>query len=104
MSQIVRLPKPPYYVVVAPAILSADIAGYPEMAQKLIATAPSLEGFLGIETCLQPGFAMAVSYWDSLEAIHAWRTDSAHRHAKERGKATWFDEYATRIAKVQLAY
>lgn len=104
MSRIVRLPEPPYYAVIAPATHTADISGYPETAAGLIEIAPSIDGFLGIEMCYQPGFSMAVSYWESLTAIHAWRTHPAHIDAKDRAKATWFDGYATRIAKVQVAY
>lgn len=104
MSRIVSLPAPPYYAVIAPATHTADIAGYPATAARLIQIAPSIPGFLGIETCYQPGFSMAVSYWESLAAIHAWRTHDAHIAAKDQAKRTWFDGYATRIARVQAAY
>ena len=53
---------------------------------------------------VQQGFALAVSYWASLEAIHAWRENARHMIAKEKGKSTWFKKYLTRIAKVERVY
>lgn len=104
MSQIARTPEPPYYAVIAPAVLGADVAGYPETAARLLELAEGIDGFLGIETCFQPGFALAISYWRSLEAIDRWRQHAQHLRAKELGKTRWFDRYATRIAKVERAY
>ena len=38
MNEIVDTPEPPYYAVIAPAEFSKDIAGYGEMALKMIGT------------------------------------------------------------------
>jgi heme-degrading monooxygenase HmoA len=100
MSKIIHLPEPPYYAVIAPATLGPDVSGYAEMAERAIASASGLAGFHGLETCVQPGFSMAVSYWSSLEAIDAWRNDPQHRQAKAAGMSRWFTGYATRIAQV----
>lgn len=104
MSSIVRLPEPPYFAVIAPAALGADLAGYPAMAERAMASAAGIEGFHGIETCVQPGFALAVSYWDSLDAIDAWRHHPRHQQAKSQGMSRWFTGYATRIARVIEQY
>lgn len=104
MTRIATTPEPPYYAVIAPAVLSSDVSGYPQLAQHLIETAPSIDGFLGIETCFQGNFVIAVSYWRSLEAIEAWRNHPKHLHAKAAAKARWFDQYLTRIAKVEKVY
>lgn len=104
MSPIVRLPDPPYYAVIAPAVLGPDSTGHAEMAERVMASSQLVEGFLGIETCVQPGFSLAVSYWDSLDAIDSWRHHPDHRLAKASGKAKWFTGYATRIAHVINQY
>lgn len=104
MSSIVRLPDPPYYAVIAPAVLGPDVAGYPAMAAGLVERAREVDGFLGIETCAQPGFSLAVSFWSSLDAIDAWRHHPDHRIAKDRGPSEWFTDYATRIAQVVAQY
>lgn len=104
MSHIATLPRPPYYAVIAPAVLRPDVAGYPELTEVVTRTASTLDGFLGIETCYRRGFSIAVSYWHSLEAIDAWRHHPRHERAKALGRSRWFDQYATRIAKVVDAY
>jgi heme-degrading monooxygenase HmoA len=104
MSQIAQTPEPPYYAVIAPAVLSTDVTGYPEMATRLMELARSIDGFLGIETCYQRGFSIATSYWRSLDAIERWRQNAHHLHAKELAKTRWFDAYVTRIARVERVY
>jgi heme-degrading monooxygenase HmoA len=49
-------------------------------------------------------FALAVSYWASLDAIQAWRVNAQHLLAKEKGMNDWFKTYVTRIAKVERVY
>jgi heme-degrading monooxygenase HmoA len=104
VSKIVTLPDPPYYAVIAPAALVADVSGYVAAAPSVMAAAGDVEGFLGIEVCGQPGFSLAVSYWDSLDAIDAWRRHPIHVEAKHRGRTDWFTGYATRIAQVVHQY
>jgi len=104
MDKVVDAPAPPYYAVIAPAELREDIRGYPELAAKLVELAKEQPGFLGIETGAQRGFAVAVSYWTSLEAIDGWRRNARHLIAKEKGMSAWFEKYVTRIAKVERVY
>jgi len=104
MSRIAQTPEPPYYAVIAPAELATDIEGYAETAAKLLAIAPTQPGFLGIETCLEHGFSMAVSYWQSLDAIDGWRRRAEHLAAKGMARTKWFRGYVTRIAKVERVY
>lgn len=101
---VARTPAPPYYAVIAPAELSEDTAGYPEMAVRMIEIANQQPGFLGIETALMGGFVLAVSYWESLEAIQGWREHAKHLAAKDAARARWFARYTTRIARVEAEY
>jgi len=104
VSKIAATPEPPYYAVIAPAVLSEDVSGYAELAVRLMEVAREIDGFLGIESCFQGRFTLAVSYWRSLEAIDAWREHARHQFAKNRGKTQWFDAYFTRIARVERDY
>ena len=104
MNKVVHAPTPPYYAVIAPAELNDDVRGYPEMAARLVELAERQPGFLGIESGFQKGFALAVSYWESLDAIQAWSRNARHMIAKEKGKSDWFKRYVTRIAKVERVY
>lgn len=104
MSRIARTPEPPYYAVIAPAALRPDTEGYAETAADLLALARSQPGFLGIELCMESGFSLAVSYWESLEAIDGWRRRAEHLAAKGMARAKWFEAYVTRIARVERVY
>lgn len=104
MNVIAITPEPPYYAVIAPAELNDDVKGYPEMAQKMVEIAKGQSGFIGIESCYMRGFVIAVTYWESLEAIDAWRVNAHHVIAKDNAKTRWFKKYFTRIAKVEKAY
>ena len=104
MFEIASTPEPPYYAVIAPAVLRDDLTGYGETALRLAEIARGIDGFLGIESAISGRFVIAVSYWRSLEAIQAWRRHAEHLTAKENARARWFDKYVTRIAKVERAY
>jgi len=104
MNRVVQGPQPPYYAVIAPAELHDDVRGYPELAAKLVELAQRQPGFIGIESGFQKGFALAVSYWVSLDAIQAWRENASHLLAKQKGMTDWFKTYATRIARVERVY
>ncbi len=104
MSKVVDAPEPPYYAVIAPAELADDTRGYFEMAESLIELARKQPGFIGIEGGYMKGFSLAVSYWESLEAIQNWSRNSRHMLAKDKAKSDWFKKYVTRIAKVEKVY
>lgn len=46
---------------------------------------------------------VTVSYWSSLDAIQAWRTDTEHLKAKGR-KEEWYDFYKIDICKIEHSY
>jgi len=104
VKKVVDAPTPPYYAVIAPAELAEDVRGYPELAAKLVELAKEQPGFIGIESGFQKGFALAVSYWTSLEAIESWSKNARHVIAKQKGKSEWFEKYVTRIARVERVY
>lgn len=104
MNRIADTPAPPYYAVIAPAELSDDTDGYLEMAAKVIEIARQQPGFLGLESAGSGGLLLAVSYWQSLDAIAAWQSHVDHLAAKEEGMRRWFSRYRTRIARVEDAY
>ena len=59
-------------------------------------------GFLGIESARgEDGVGITVSYWESLEAIHAWGRHAEHLTAQARGRAEWYRSFTLRICKVE---
>ncbi len=83
-----------------------------EHAEEYERTATAMEelakkqpGFCGIESARgADGFGITVSYWDSLEAIHAWKAKAEHRAAQERGKKAFYERYEIRVASVERGY
>ena len=98
-------PAPPYYAVIFTTRRTAGDAGYAETAQRMDALAAQQPGYLGIESARDAdGFGISVSYWESLEAIAAWRRQAEHQSAQESGKRIWYSHYELRVAKVERAY
>ncbi len=101
-----QLPKPPYYAVIFSSQRNEqDDAGYGAMAQRMVELAALQPGFLGVESTRgADGFGITVAYWDSEDAIRAWRQHAEHTAAREQGRRDWYDHFELRIAKVERAY
>ncbi len=103
MITLANTPKPPYYCVVFTSILSNDTEGYAAMGARMQALAASQVGFLGIESAREE-LGITVSYWQSLDAIKAWKQNAEHIEAQQMGKARWYSDFALRISKVERDY
>jgi heme-degrading monooxygenase HmoA len=98
-------PQPPYYAVIFTSRRTGGDNGYAEMDDRMLELAAEQPGYLGIETARgTDGTGVTVSYWESLEAIAAWKSHAEHRLAQAQGRATWYAQYTVRIAKVERAY
>lgn len=92
-------PTPPYYAVIFTSTLSDQQQGYAEMAKKMEEMAHNQAGFLGMDSA-RDQLGITVSYWETLDAIDAWRNNSNHRAAKALGKKKWYASYDLKICKV----
>lgn len=101
-----RLPAPPYYAVVfSSRRRGGEGDGYAETAARMEALVREQPGFLGVESTRgADGFGITVAYFESEDAILAWRRNAEHTAARERGRAEWYDHFELRIAKVERAY
>jgi heme-degrading monooxygenase HmoA len=93
----------PYYAVIFTSIRTEVDAGYDAMSQIMVEAAQKQPGFLGVESARE-GVGITVSYWRDLESIAAWKADAAHQVAQQRGRESWYEEYVTRICKVERDY
>lgn len=100
---IAQTPKPPYFAVIFSSQLSEDTEGYADMAQRMVDLATLQPGFLGIESA-RDGIGITVSYWSSLEAVQAWKTNVDHQLAQKLGRERWYQHYKVRIANVERDY
>lgn len=97
-------PAPPYYAVIFTSVLTDDTDGYDAMADRMEVLAAEQAGFLGIESARNGRFGITVSYWDSAEAVRAWKRQAEHMAAQKAGRERWYRRYEVRVARVERAY
>jgi heme-degrading monooxygenase HmoA len=100
---IARTPAPPYYAVIFTSLRTEGDNGYAKMAEAMETLAATQPGFLGIESA-RDGLGITVSYWESLEAIAAWKANARHLGAQQRGREAWYAEFKVRICRVERDY
>ena len=100
---IADTPAPPYYAVIFSNLRTPVDEGYAEMAGKMEALASKQPGFLGVES-VRDGLGITISYWKDLESIRLWKQHIEHKAAQEKGRATWYASYKTRICLVERDY
>jgi len=95
--------KPPYYAVIFTNKRNPEDKGYAEMAEAMQALAKEQPGYLDFESARE-GLGIAVSYWESLEAIAAWKAVAEHQLAQKYGREKWYSWYKVRICRVEREY
>jgi heme-degrading monooxygenase HmoA len=100
-----QTPPPPYYAVIFTSLRAhGDDDGYAETADRMLELAATQPGYLGVESARgAEGLGITVSYWESLEAIRAWRRHAEHLIAQSLGRARWYSQYELRISRVEQA-
>ena len=95
----------PYYAVVFSSTMNGADAEYSVTADRMQELARDMPGYLGIESARgADGFGITVSYWRDEASIAAWRSQSEHLLAQERGRREWYAHYELRVARVERAY
>ena len=89
-----------YYAVIFTSTRTPGDNGYEQTAARMLELARSMPGFLGVESARED-VGITVSYWESLEAIKAWRDHPEHREARKRGCREWYESFTTRICRVE---
>ena len=90
------------YAVIFSSKLKPSAEGYEDMAEEMVALAKAQPGFVGIESARAPsGEGITVCYWESLDAIAAWKANARHQIAQKRGREEWYESYSLRICKVE---
>ena len=75
----------PYYAVVFTSTLKAEDADYFDMANRMEELAKTQPGYLGFDSA-RSELGISISYWESLEAIAAWKENQEHLEAQRLGK------------------
>jgi len=95
--------EPPYYAVIFTTLLTNDLEGYYETAERMEVLAKEQEGYLGIESARNE-VGITVSYWKNLDSITQWKNNIEHTEARNKGREQWYQQYQLRICKVEREY
>ena len=101
------LPAPPYYAVIFSSKRRDGGAddGYDATSARMLELVRKQPGFLGAESTRgADGFGITVAYFESEDAIAAWRNHAEHADARARGRNEWYEHFELRIARVERAY
>lgn len=93
----------PYYAVIFTSVRSDGDHGYSKMAEAMDELAKTQPGYIDIESARED-IGITVSYWESLEAIAHWKSNSEHKLAQSKGISDWYKNYRVRICKVEREY
>jgi heme-degrading monooxygenase HmoA len=80
---------------------------YLEIAAALILDLEKIDGFISVErfqSLANEGKLLSLSFWRDEAAVTAWRNQTNHRHAQEKGYNQLFSDYRLRVAEVQRDY
>jgi heme-degrading monooxygenase HmoA len=91
------------YVVIFANRLKPDHPGYKEMAQQMMDMVEKQPGFQGAVSLREGLDGVTISYWESKEAIAAWREVPEHLQAQQSGQSQWYDHYDLQVCKVEDA-
>lgn len=106
IERIARTPEPPYYAVIFTSLRNAaDEPGYAQAAADMAELARRQPGFLGVESARgDDRLGITVSYWESEDAIRAWKMASDHRAVQRLGRERWYAAYTLRVARIERSY
>ena len=81
--------------------LRHDPVGYDDTAEEMEAAARAMPGFVDFKTFrADDGERVSVIVFDSPESHDAWRDDSRHRAAQQRGRREWYAEYQIQVCSL----
>jgi heme-degrading monooxygenase HmoA len=80
---------------------------YLSMAHALRPELEAIEGFISIErfaSVTEDGKYVALSFWETEEAVQRWRVHAGHQLAQAQGRKAIFRDYRIRVARVDRDY
>lgn len=92
------------YVVIFKAKIQSLDQEYFDTANTLREKALTKFNCQKFEAISENGFEIALSYWNSLEEIHAWHKDAEHQVAQRLGKQRWYNSFSVEICEVLKSY
>lgn len=92
------------YVVIFKAQIKTLDQEYFTTAQQLREKALTQFNCQKFESISENNVEIALSYWNSLEDIHAWHQDAEHQAAQLIGKQRWYETFHVEICEIAKSY
>jgi heme-degrading monooxygenase HmoA len=92
-----------YAVIFTARIRELDSA-YRDTAERMRELATNEYGCTGFTSVTEGDLELAVSYWDSLEQIAAWKQDAEHLSAQSFGREVWYRMYSVQVVEILREY
>lgn len=96
------------HVVVFEVVLREGVGQrYFDIAAELRPELENIEGFISIErfkSTVTDNKYVSLSFWESEDAIKAWRNHTGHQFAQEKGKSEIFSDFKISVGKVERQY
>ena len=100
-----KTPEPPYYAAIFTSQRTGGDDGYELTVLRMLELAEEQPGYLGVDSARgADGAGITISYWTSLDAIAAWKSNAEHRPAQAKGQTKWYEQYTVRIARVERSH
>lgn len=77
---------------------------YFSTAEQLRQLALKNYGCIRFDSLTQGDREIAISYWESLDAIKAWKEEATHREAQRHGAQAWYSSYEIEVVEVLRRY
>ena len=105
MTDTAKAPRAQYAVIFPNQRTTNDPDGYAQTAERMVELAVKQPGCLGFDSARDAqGFGITVSYWESLDAIEAWRNHPEHMKAQVDGREKWYAHYDLHITKIEHSH
>lgn len=92
-----------YAVIFRATIVETD-ERYGPMADRLRRLAMDQFNCRDFTACTEGDREIAISYWDSLEDIRAWKQHPDHREAQRLGRDRWYSDYRVEVVRLEREY
>lgn len=92
------------YVVIFKAQIKTLDQEYVQTAQCLREKALTQFNCQKFEALSENEHEIALSYWNTLEDIHAWHKDAEHQVAQRLGKEKWYKNFSVEICEIYKSY
>ena len=92
------------YVVIFKAQIKTLDQEYIQTAQCLREKALTQFNCQKFEALSENEHEIALSYWKTLEDIHAWHKDAEHQVAQRLGKEKWYKNFSVEICEICKSY